>query len=428
MRNPGMWERLENLKKPVRCGIAGGGEFSAGIVSQSAFMKNFEVSAIADLVPEHAVRVFEEAGYHPSDILVTDSRDTAARMIESGKRVVLSDALMLSSLPLDALLDVTGDPAFGAEYAWKGIENEKHVIVVNIESDAGVGAILRRRADEAGVVYTEADGDQPSLIMGLYDFCKCLGIDVEVAGKWTHHKPYDSHQSRGRVNEGFLDGSKNQIEMCCVANMTGFLPDVPGMHMPSVAFDDILNVFDRRENGGILSRMGVVETINCLTPDGKTEIESRYGGGVFVIGRGESKAFRNVALHKGFLHSADGSRVLLYRPYHMVGIETPVTVLRACLYNEATAAPMHSPVADVVSVAKKALAPGDLLDGIGGETVRGIMTSRTDAFRKNALPLVLAQKIRVTRPVREGEILTYDDIAPGNDFLWNLRRKQDAET
>jgi len=30
----------------------------------------------------------------------------------------------------------------------------------------------------------------------------------------------------------FVDGSKTMVEMCAIANATGLVPDVPGMHGP----------------------------------------------------------------------------------------------------------------------------------------------------------------------------------------------------
>lgn len=427
MKNISLWEKLYALQKPIRVGIAGGGEFASEIVAQCAQMHNMEVCVIADLLVEKAKSAFVAAGYALEDIIYTDNFKQAIQSIEAGKRVVTQDALMISKLPVDAICDVTGDPAFGAEYACSGIDNGKHVVVVNIESDAGIGSILRRRADSAGVVYTEADGDQPSLIKALYDFCLCLGIQVEVAGKWTHQRPWSPDMpSRGRVDAGFLDGSKNQVEMCCVANMTGLIPDVRGLHLPSLALHDILPALCPQEEGGMLSHSGVVETVNCLTSDGLTEIESNLGGGVFVIANGGHNVFRQVARTKGFIHSADGNRVLLYRPYHFVGIETPMTILRAVLYGEPTASPMRTPCADVISIAKRDLMPGTRLDGIGGANVRGEIVTREQAFSANALPLVLAQDVTVNRHIHCGEIISYNDLTAHIDnLLWRLRAQQD---
>ena len=151
--------RLAGLEKPIKVGIAGAGEFSLEMVTQLGCMKNMEVSAIGDINPDVAVKAFKAAGYKDDDIVTAKSVADAKSCMDAEKRIVLEDGLGLCELPVDAVCDVTGDPCFGAEFGYKAIENGKHTIVVNIESDVVVGPILKRLADKAGVVYTEGDGD-----------------------------------------------------------------------------------------------------------------------------------------------------------------------------------------------------------------------------------------------------------------------------
>jgi predicted homoserine dehydrogenase-like protein len=420
-------KRLASLEKPIKVGIAGAGEFSLEMITQISCIKNMEVSAIADIAPETAVKAFRAAGYADDDIVIAASAAQAKSYMDTGKRIVFEDGCDLCGLPLDALCDVTGDPCFGAEFGYKAIENGKHVIVVNIESDVVVGPILRRLADKAGVVYTEGDGDQPSLIKGLYDWADVLGLDVTVAGKWTTIYP-EQDQNRGgkRSDIGYYDGSKNQVEMCCVANMTGFIPDITGMHKPSLKLTEIVKTFSLKEHGGILSSGGVIDVVNCLSPDGKTVVEPLLGGGVFIIIRSDNPQVHHAIRCKGFLGSGDAKSALIYRPYHFVGIETPMSILKAVLYNEPTGAVLPDPVADVISIAKKDLNPGEILDGIGGAAVRGVAERYDIAKSKNLLPLGLAEKVRVNRFIPKGTELTYDMLEKGGDtFIWKLRKLQD---
>ena len=421
-------KRLADLSKPIRVGIAGAGEFSLEMVTQIGYIKNMEVSAIGDISPDAAVQAFKAAGYGGEQIVVAKSVSQAKSCMDMGKRVVFEDGLALCELPVDAVCDVTGDPCFGAEFGYRAIENGKHTIVVNIESDVVVGPILKRLADSAGVVYTEGDGDQPSLIKGLYDWADVLGLDVTVAGKWTTVRPEEFYNEGGKRSDiGYNDGSKNQVEMCCVANMTGFVPDITGMHKPSLKLADIVSTFALKENGGILGRDGVIDVVNCVSPDGGSVVEPLLGGGVFIIIRSENPQVHHAIRHKGFLGSADKKSALIYRPYHFVGIETPMSILKAVLYNEPTGAMLPTPVADVISVAKKDLQPGEVLDGIGGMTVRGVVERADAAKRKNLLPLGLAEKVRVKSFVPKGAELTYDMLEKdGGTFIWKLRKLQDS--
>ncbi len=384
------------------------------------------VVAVGDRQPEPAVRALVDSGYAEDRIEICDTSAQARRAMEAGKAAVLLDAARLAELPVDAVCDVTGDPIFGAEIAFRTIQEGKHMVVVNIESDVGIGPLLSREAARAGVIYTGADGDQPSLIQGLVEWSRCLGLEVQVAGKWTTmHPPEDYDQSDRRTDLGYLDGSKNQVEMCCVANMTGLLPDRRGMHHPNVALLDMPNLFATREEGGILSQYGIVDCVNSMLPD-RSIREAHLGGGVFVQVTGANPDFLKVLRSKHVIHSTDGKRGLLYRPYHLVGIEAPMTILRAVLYGEATAAPLPAPVADVVAIAKRDLQPGDRLDGIGGRMVRGEMERFEPARAGGLLPLCLAENVRVKCAVAKGETLTYGMLeAEGRDFMWRLRRLQD---
>jgi predicted homoserine dehydrogenase-like protein len=46
---------------------------------------------------------------------------------------------------------------------------------MNAEMDATVGPILRKKAEDAGVIYTVTEGDQPGVQMNLYRWVKTLG-------------------------------------------------------------------------------------------------------------------------------------------------------------------------------------------------------------------------------------------------------------
>ncbi len=67
--------------------------------------------------------------------------------------------------------------------------------------------------------------------------------------------------------------------------------------------------------------------------------------------------------------------------------------------------------ADVVATAKRDLAPGELLDGEGGYTVWGKLLPAERSLRIGGLPLGLAHGIKLVRPVRKGQSLTWADVA-----------------
>ncbi len=100
---------------------------------------------------------------------------------------------------------------------------------------------------------------------------------------------------------------------------------------------------------------------------------------------------------------------VMYRPYHLVGMEAPVSIARAALYGEPTGAPQGR-VAEVVARAKRNLAPGETLDGEGGYTVYGSVVEASQADREALLPIGLSRGARIIRPVVEDQFLSYDDV------------------
>ncbi|UUZ79828.1 SAF domain-containing protein [Paenibacillus sp. P26] len=127
-----------------------------------------------------------------------------------------------------------------------------------------------------------------------------------------------------------------------------------------------------------------------------------------------------------YLKMGKGPNFVLFRPYHLTSLETPLSVAGAYFYNEQTIAPWKGLVAETVTIAKKDLQPGDRLDGIGGFTVYGKIMTASEAKSHHALPIGLVQAQTLTRSVKAGEIITYDAVEQTeNSVIWELRKLQD---
>ena len=68
------------------------------------------------------------------------------------------------------------------------------------------------------------------------------------------------------------------------------------------------------------------------------------------------------------------------------------------------------PVADVITVAKRNLKAGEVLDGSGGYTVNGLIEKAEIARAENLLPLGLAYDVKLKRDVPQGEAISYDMV------------------
>jgi predicted homoserine dehydrogenase-like protein len=326
---------------------------------------------------------------------------------------------------LDAVVEATGVPGVGALVAYRTILARRHIIMLNVETDATIGYLLKRMADAAGVVYTTSAGDEPGAILELYDFARSLGFEIVAAGKGKNN-PLDrsatpqqlAEQARSRhmsphMLTSFVDGTKTMVEMTAVANATGLVPDVSGMHGPQATPETLARIFCPREDGGILERRGVVDyALGSVAP------------GVFlVITTRQPKVIEDLR----YLRLGEGPYWALYRPYHLANLETPRSIAQAVLYHQATLAPAGPPVAETTAVAKRDLQEGEVLEGLGGTSLYGNIERAEVARAQRMLPLGLTARARVRRPVARGQTLTYDDVElDAHSFIVQARRMQDA--
>ena len=396
----------EKAKNPVKIGVAGAGFLGRGLVNQISRMEGLRVVALAARRPEQAEAVLRQTGKTVKYRRCHDL-ESLQKAIGRGEVGVVTDPLLLAAADLDIVVDCTGDPETGAALGCATIKAGRHFIA-NPETDATAGAALKVLADQAGVVYSGADGDEPGVIMNLYHYVSLLGLEIVAAGKckgYLNHfaTPATVKEWAARFGQNpykiasFADGTKMNIEMAIVANATGLLPDTRGMNCPRGTLEEVVRLMQKREDGGVLSRTGVVEVVLGAEPS----------GAVFVVA-----AVTHPQIRKDlqYLKMGDGPNYLFYRPYHLCGIELGIAVARAVLAHEATIAPAGPPVAEVLAVAKRDLRPGEVLDQIGGYTFYGLIDRAAVVRRENLLPVGLAPGARVIRPVKAGHPLTMDDV------------------
>jgi len=77
-------------------------------------------------------------------------------------------------------------------------------------------------------------------------------------------------------------------------------------------------------------------------------------------------------LYMRYYKLGDGPLNVFYTPCHLPTMEVPLTAARGVLFRDAAVAPLGSPVCDVITVAKRDLKAGEVLDGAGGFTCYGM--------------------------------------------------------
>jgi predicted homoserine dehydrogenase-like protein len=428
-------EALEQQGKPIRVGIVGCGRMGTGVINQVARCKGMRVVAATDAIIERARTALCNDGRSDRTLFTTSDPDEAGAAIERGQTVLTTESKMIPHLPVDVVIDATGIPESGARTAYDAIMARKHVVTLNVESDAVIGPILGHLAKLAGVVYTVTAGDEPGAIAHLYDWAVTCGLRVVVAGKGSM-RPIDWNANPETLAEeaaalklnpkmlaSFRDGSKHCVEMCVVCNGTGLVPDVRGTHARSLALDEMASVMQLQKDGGMLSQEGVVEIVPpVLNAQGKPDLARSLTPGVYLIVTAD-----HPQIHADFkyLLMGDGPNYLIYRPYHLCAIETPHSVASAFLRGEATLAPLSGPVAEVICVAKRDLKAGELITGSGGAEITGQLEKHALCKQENLLPIGMAYDIPLKRDVARGAALTVDDVELDKESLlyklWQLQ-------
>lgn len=420
-------ERLLELDAkgtPVVAGLIGAGQMGQEILCTVARMKGMRVPVVVDVTYERAELAYAMAQIDPKQVVRAGDPDQAMKAIAAGRFVATTDWRVVTSLaPVQAVIDATGSPELGVSIATASIAARKHIVMMNVECDVTVGPILKRLADEAGVVYTLAAGDEPAAIIELYRFATALGFEVVAAGKGKNNAlditaTPDALAEKARARDmsarmlcEFVDGSKTAVEMCSVSNATGLRPDIRGMHGATATRDTLHKVFCPQSEGGVLTRRGVVEFAIGVHP------------GVFVVFTTDQARLKHGLIQRDM---GTGPNYLLFRPFHLCSIEVPLTAAQAVIYHESSGHPLASPVSECIAIAKRDLKPGDRLDAIGEFCYRGSIDTREAARAGNLLPLGLAKDCVLKKAVPSGTAIRYDDIdqAPDN-LLWQMRRKQD---
>ena len=445
---------------PVTAGLIGTGAYGISLLAQTQFIPRLRIPVICDRDLKIARDACVSAGIPEDAIVFNDGHDDLLHAIKQGKCAVVEDYSQLMNLPLDVIVECTGDPESGARHAELAIRSGKHVAMVTKETDSVIGPLLHQLAIEYRVIYTPVDGDQHGLLIGLVSWARNLGLEVVCGGK---ARPSDfiidkdtatvSNQNRSvslveneitTIVKTHSDDTTRMIEarkallqdlpqiaapdLCesvVAANATGLLPDTPALHAPLVRTVEIPEVLCLKEEGGILNRKGAIEVITCL----RRADEAGLGGGVFIViscKNGQSWKFLKA---KGLLTNRRETCGVIYRPYHLLGVETPISVLCAGLLEISTGSLSYEPQVDLVAKTKRNLKAGETIKidhGSKGDLIEPLILSCSSVKNGNPIPFYMAAGNRVKKDVSAGTVLTCAMIEePVDARLWELRREQD---
>lgn len=410
-------QRREDEGRPIRVALIGAGATGRAIALQLGTpVPGIRLAGIANRTAAHAERTFREAGI--SRWSTAGSAQEVADQVRRGTPVLTDDPELLVRCPaIDVVLECTGTVDFGAAVTLDAIAHGKHTVIVNAELDSTIGPLLNARARAAGLVLTNTDGDEPGVAMTLYRYLRSLGLKPVAAGNIKgmvdYYRNPDTQKAFAEKNDqdawkvtSFADATKLSMETTVLANATGFHVGRRGMFGPACA--NVKEMAQLLPAGEMLAG-GIVDYALGAAP---------HTGAFVVIYEENPLKQAQLAYYK----MGDGPFYVFYTPFHLPHLQIASTIGRAALFQDPTVAPIAGPRCEVVAVAKKDLAPGERIDGIGGYTVYGLIENSPAARAVGALPMGLCEGAVVKHAIRKDSVVTTADVQmPAerlSDRLW----------
>lgn len=419
-------QQLQNQNKPIKVGMIGAGFMAKGLLDQIVNQTpGMEVVAISNRTLKNAKSNYQFAGVKKTKE-VNDVKQLDSAIKSKTPAVTEDFSILCQSNNIDVIVDMTGSVEFGARVVLESIKNKKHVVSMNVELDGTVGAILKAKADKAGIIYSLTGGDQPGVILDLYRYVKGIGLKPVLAGNVKGlHDPYRTPATQAdfakkwkqkpEMVTSFADGTKISFEQAVVANATGMKVGKRGMHGPVVEVGTpIDNAWKNYPVKDLNSKEGIVDYIVGVFPP----------GGVFVVAKANSTKQKH---YLSYYKLGAGPFYTFYTPYHICHFEVPSSVARAILFKDVTIAAQSKPMVDVVTVAKKDIQKGELIDGLGGFASYGICENYKVARSQKLLPIGLAEGCIATKNIKKDQLIKFADVTLPEgrviDKLWEEQLK-----
>ncbi len=446
-------------KTTVEVAVIGVKGFDHSLIVYGSRNDRISIRVVCGRNVERCREAYRHIGVAPDMIEHCKSYEQGIKAFKAGKHLIFDDTLLAMRMPFDVVVEGTGNPEASAAHALAAIENRKHVIMVTKESDSVVGPLLARKAREQGCILSLAEGDQPSLLVGLITWVRAAGLTMLSAGKSSEYDfVYDVQRQSMTVLDKTVSipdfdkvwnlgedvaatlGRRSEIlsafgqralpdltEMGIVCNHVPELnPDVPAFHCPVARTVEIPDIMCPQQNGGILAGSPRIDVVNCLRRTDEQSLE----GGVYVVVACDDEETWQVLLEKGVPVNRSRSAALIYYPAHYLGFETVFSILSIGLLGLPTGTFDPQPRYDLVARTSASLRRGSVLQAQGHhhtiEGVEGLLLPAEPIGSNRQLPYYLADGTTLKQDVEPGTYLTEDMLeVPAESMLWSLRREQD---
>ena len=446
-----LWINREG--KVSKVGIIGATKgYGYTLLAQIPKVKNMELRVICSRHTDECMDVLKEVGYTEDQIAVCPTEE-AIRQAPADAVLIVSDYKLVMECGITAMVECTGNTAVSSDAAITALKKGINVYMVSKETDSVCGPILNQIAAESGAVYALVNGDQPRNLLDLYSWAKLLGLEVICAGKSSE---YDFVWNRETADFTYTDGSTpvenlpqlmdcwrykgretldarrsllekylgvisaDLCEMNLVSNITGLAPACPFLHYPIAKISELADIFIPEEDGGILTKTGVVDVFYNL----RETDEASFCGGEFIIVKCENEKMWDILKGKGHVMSRNGKYACIYYPYHYMGLETPASILEGDFlgvgcHPECRQVTIMAGVADRDLPAGTTLAVQGHHHSIDGLTPQPL--EKKDAA--DAAPFYLLNKAVLLNDVKKGQPVTLKDVDLSGLEAYNLYLK-----
>lgn len=427
---------------PVTVAVTGAaGEFGRTFLAQLRAIPGIRPTVLVDLDVPALARTLDELSYQ-GEYVQCHSAAEVVDAVGAGRIALAETAFDGLAECADVLVEASGDVSAGFGYAAAAIDLGRHVVMVSKEVESVVGPWLAGRATEHGVRYLCGRGDQPANLLALMSWVRRLGLEVVAVGKSSE---YDLvyEPATGRVSclqegveapeltdlldartdtRGVLAARRDAVatlvgpvaadlcEMGIVARRLGFAPDRETLHYPVARVNELADVYAVRADGGIVESAPTVDVFTLL----RLPNEASFAGGVFaVIRTGDPKTWQVLAA-KGHVVSRSERYACLFLPYHLMGVETPLSVFDA-IHAPPPDLPAYSAVDGRCHVlagrAGRDLAAGHAFRVAGHhhriDGVEPVLVPDTGGV----VPFYLLNGARLVADCRGGELLRFDQVS-----------------
>lgn len=445
--------RVTDPPKRSKVGVIGATRgYGYTLLVQIRTVCHMDLRVVCSRHPEECLAVLTEIGYDAAKIFVCETLEDIHKAAADAILIV-RDYRLVMECGITAMVECTGNTAVSADAAQIALEKGINVYMVSKETDSVCGPILNQIAAEHHAVYALVNGDQPRNLLDLVSWAKLLGLEIIAAGKsseydfvWNHdngnllytdgvsveeHRPefgdcwryqgVETLRERRKLVEKYTEViSADLCEMNLVSNVTGLVPAAPFLDYPVAKTSELADIFIPEEDGGILKKTGVVDVFYNL----REKDEASFSGGEFIIVKCENAKMWDMLRAKGHVVSTNGKYACIFYPYHLMGLESPVTILLGDQMGIGTHTECRQ-VSILGCIAERDLAKGTPLTVEGHHhAIDGLMPQLLErSAADDVAPYYLLNGSVLLNDVKKGQPITMNDVDLSNLDIYHLYQR-----